>query len=784
MTLTTAHRRFEPRLLPAGTRQRIERPLAAVAAARARQWWGRGFARIGWVVVVALAGTAIWTVAARMAVVGAPLDQIFFSLLAVHLLVGVFWAFGRRPGWMAAARMLDERAASGDRLATALDLAREGRADAWARVQAAEAERFAAALDLVKLMPLRRPDGLVWLAVSASVALIALLWPLTALDSAASNAGGAAGLALALPPGHAGVVAASELLSADALELLRADMSLLSEVVDQLDDGATRKWLREVRSVLQDVEGGRIDRREALARLGELEAQRPAAPEKTAAEAAKAGAASESSSAVPTSRAEAGEAERDRDRAVKNAITKAAEATLDQAPPGAIREALKAAARTGDLGAIAKVLEKLVDKDMSDKELEKWVRFAEKMADKLGDQKIPKQFQELAERIRRLERKRSQEGGLSAGDQRRLQSTRRELDSLRRDHGDVQAAGRQLQRLERNAKQAADELRRAQGERSRLGRASGGGAEDEQRRQQQRSDLRKQMGKQMQRAADEMRREQHGQGERQAGRVGDAQVRKLREAIRQAGESGKGRERFERQARAGDASAAKDAQDNQERSDDPSKNQDGERGDAAAKPGDGSRESAERAARDRAAETEAERQRTGKRPGGKANQAANARQRRTDPSGKQGEARDAGDAKPGSGGQGKQASKFRLGQGELPDNDGMQRMADPSGTAKRGGGSGYGQGAGDDDIGRNGGAKAARTEHVKGKHGEGPSVKQVFVDAARRGFARTDWREVYADYADVADEMLEKERLPPGRKAMVRRYYELIRPRPTDRGAD
>ena len=71
----------------------------------------------------------------------------------------------------------------------------------------------------------------------------------------------------------------------------------------------------------------------------------------------------------------------------------------------------------------------------------------------------------------------------------------------------------------------------------------------------------------------------------------------------------------------------------------------------------------------------------------------------------------------------------------------------------------------------------ARTERVDGIHRQGPNVKQVFLDAARRGFARKGWRKVYADYSEVAEEMLDKERLPMGRKEMVRRYFELIRPR-------
>jgi hypothetical protein len=112
----------------------------------------------------------------------------------------------------------------------------------------------------------------------------------------------------------------------------------------------------------------------------------------------------------------------------------------------------------------------------------------------------------------------------------------------------------------------------------------------------------------------------------------------------------------------------------------------------------------------------------------------------------------------------------------------MRQLADQAQPG--GGGAGEGKGYGDADgregegeAGKARPASAARTERVRGQHGAGPSTKQVFVDAARRGFARTDWREVYREYAEVAEEALDKEGLPPGRKALVRRYYELIRPR-------
>ena len=121
-----------------------------------------------------------------------------------------------------------------------------------------------------------------------------------------------------------------------------------------------------------------------------------------------------------------------------------------------------------------------------------------------------------------------------------------------------------------------------------------------------------------------------------------------------------------------------------------------------------------------------------------------------------------------------QSAQGQSGQSERPSGS-----AGKGGAAQRGGGR-PGQGAGGPD-GPNGGKAprlaTARTEQVKGTHGEGPSIKKVFTEAARRGFARRGWREVYADYSEVAEEMMESEGLPVGRKALVKRYFELIRPR-------
>jgi hypothetical protein len=67
--------------------------------------------------------------------------------------------------------------------------------------------------------------------------------------------------------------------------------------------------------------------------------------------------------------------------------------------------------------------------------------------------------------------------------------------------------------------------------------------------------------------------------------------------------------------------------------------------------------------------------------------------------------------------------------------------------------------------------------HVDGKKGAGPSKSETILGSAERGFASSDYKKVYADYSSVVEEVLSKERIPPGYRYFVKRYFQLIRPR-------
>ncbi len=61
--------------------------------------------------------------------------------------------------------------------------------------------------------------------------------------------------------------------------------------------------------------------------------------------------------------------------------------------------------------------------------------------------------------------------------------------------------------------------------------------------------------------------------------------------------------------------------------------------------------------------------------------------------------------------------------------------------------------------------------------GQGGSRSQVIEGAAERGFASRNYRKVYTEYHQVAEESLAKDEIPGGYRFFVKRYFQLIRPR-------
>lgn len=749
--------RIVPSQLPPDARARLAPVLALVGKVRQRFWLLRAADRL------LLAASAVGVVLAVCAVlvrsgwISADADTVVLGILGVLVVAAGAWIAAHRLDWFAAARLIDRRADAKDRVATALELAVRPANSGWTQVQAADALRFAAGVQAHQMVPLRRPVGVLRALFAGALVAVAVYAPLPWLVLAA-HPEAALAVDLELPHSRPAIVAVAELLSKDDKEIMALDQALLADMQAQVDDPKTRAWLGKLRATIDDVQQGRVTKRDALARLAELEKSAPAPSDhgtdqqggddrapghggsgapgsgQQAAGAQQNGTKQASDAAGRTS----AQQQADKDRAVRSQVSQALKDSLKSAPKGAEADQLRKAADNKDMGAIAKwvrkMAEKAASKDMSDKDLEKWIKVAEKFAKQLGDTKIAQKHDALRQRIERLQRKRRQQGGLAGHDRTRLKNTRRDLQALQRKHGDTAAAKYQLQRLQRNAKSAMDQLRRQH--KSRLGKRGDNKAQDEARRQR-----RKQFAKDMQRASGEMRRMSDQQKQRQAQRIGQSRIQQTREALSRAGRKRSSREEFERQARQQGAAKAK---------------QGGDKG-QQGKPGD--------------------RMKTAKQGGRSAAEKRAAQQAKAGKQGQQGKNGQNGN-KGGKNGK----PSFKLGGSDMPEDPRMAMMRKAGGAQNPSSKSGGNQaGAGDDEGGgkqpRGKRIGVGRRERVTGVDGEGPTVKQVFVDAAKKGFVRQRWQRVYRDYSEVAEEMAARQGLPIGRKRLVRRYFEQIRPR-------
>ncbi len=718
--MTTQQSDHQPHSWPSDLRARVQPVLAVLARVRWRRRLQPSTARLaGW-----LAAIIAWL--APVAILWR-LDLAFPHLSeAVALLSGaaLLHAVWQHHPWRLLARQVDDQIVAKDTLATSLWLAESGRQDGWALVQAQAAVALARRLDPKTLQPWRSPKALPWLAGAVVVLLAATYAPLDAAKRAVGlhRVDALTGLALTVPGGPQPFTSAAALLGEDTTKLIDADAKMLEEIQAQVTDLAVKEWLADVTKVLDGVAEGRMDKRQALEMLARLEALKPDAPEnpmdafdpKPAAEAA----AGEKGAAGPQSPEQAAQAQEQRDQALKNAVAEAAKEAAKSAPKSEEKKLLEEAAEKKDLSMLAKLAEKLANKNMSDKELEGWIKAAEKFADALKDQKIPDKFKDLADRVNRLQKKRAEDGGLGASDQERLKSARKELEALKRENGDVLAAQHQVQRLERGAQQAADMLRRAQDE-DRLGKKGKESAEEKQQAQEA-------MKKAMRAAASELRRENERQQDRQAQRIGQNRMRQLREALEKTGN------RQETARREFDRKAVQNGE------------QPGEQ-----EQGEGGKKQQEESAEARDAKRMAEARR------------------------KQAQAGQEGE------GEGQKSGKFKLGKGKDSQFDRMEAIRQ---GYEQGGGQNPGKQAGSQkgDDHEDAGQKrvsGGRREQLKGEEGAGPDTKRVFSDAAKKGFSRQGWREVYTEYSQVADDMLDQEQIPPGRRSVVRQYFELIRPR-------
>lgn len=109
----------------------------------------------------------------------------------------------------------------------------------------------------------------------------------------------------------------------------------------------------------------------------------------------------------------------------------------------------------------------------------------------------------------------------------------------------------------------------------------------------------------------------------------------------------------------------------------------------------------------------------------------------------------------------------------------------------RGGSQGDGRGEGEkpggSDAGHGSASKLGQSTDIDGgtvdvraealDSGKGPTNAEVIYGAGGRGFAGRAYRNVFKQYQTVAEDQVEREKIPDGMRFYVRRYFQLIRPR-------
>lgn len=139
--------------------------------------------------------------------------------------------------------------------------------------------------------------------------------------------------------------------------------------------------------------------------------------------------------------------------------------------------------------------------------------------------------------------------------------------------------------------------------------------------------------------------------------------------------------------------------------------------------------------------------------------------------------------KDGKSGSGKQQGK---GQGKGNQTTGlgeaMALIQERETEANSSTGEGQGNGAGGPPLGERGDMQTrGRETEARVASGAGPNRAEVIGGAAYRGFAQRGYARVFSDYQAAVEDALAASAVPEGRRYVVRRYFDLIRPR-TGRG--
>ncbi|MEZ4400523.1 MAG: hypothetical protein R3B06_10920 [Kofleriaceae bacterium] len=132
--------------------------------------------------------------------------------------------------------------------------------------------------------------------------------------------------------------------------------------------------------------------------------------------------------------------------------------------------------------------------------------------------------------------------------------------------------------------------------------------------------------------------------------------------------------------------------------------------------------------------------------------------------------------KPGQGQPGQGQGQGQPGQGQQGQGNGGQGDQ-PDGPSKN-----YGTGHDDNLVGDATGTTGnTKDESVSGAQGrKGPSRRETILSAAQKGYASASYRQVYADYKKIVEDVMKSEKVPASYKYYVKKYFTKIKPHAMD----
>lgn len=685
-------------------------------------------ARLGWLGAAAAGGTRPLAVALGAAGLG--------------LVAGAIVGATREIADLDVAARIDRTHDLRDRLSSAVQFGSRAQPASLAGSQAlrflamSDAAQAAGRVSPRQAAPWQRPSGLSWLVLllfaDVLVALLRLPRPQPkALPVPVAKAAKDAAPRLVVEP---------ELLSPEKDELSR-----LAAEAAQSGDRELQEILREMQKLLEQVERGELTRQEAFEKLAELEQRlmqgHAGVLEEMKERLRKAGAELGESRLAK----EAGAAllKEDLDKAQKE-LQKLAQQALERANQAQTAQDLKDRKELAQaLERAAAAMNKLDDKKKDDKGLKREdkddpANKKDEWKESSRSEELTRKQQELEEEERRLKKQKEENPG-DEEVERRLNRVKDELQRLQREKKERDQARDELQRLQRDMQRAAEEMR------SQLDRMT----------PEQRQALQK-LAEDLDRMQDEIRKLQR-QG--QNGQNGQQGQNGQNGQNGQQGQNGQGQQRKQVMVSLGSIKQVLRRVARSEGGQGQGQQGQGQQGQGQGQQGKGQGQQG---------------QGQGQGKGGNMKDFLNRAK---------GQGPDGDVLVEGEGGKGDQQMMI-LGQGG--DTDVIIPGLGGQGQGQSGGGPG-GDRPGASGAGNQHDPKLLgdvtqidskrRLTRVTGKEGKGPTRSETILGAAEKGFATAPYRRVYSDYTAVSEQVMSKERVPPGYRFYVKRYFQMIKPR-------